>query len=113
MVGVKRKTKVRVQRASRYGRYRSRSKKLKYVKTPGGKTVVHYKKKKSSKAKCSSCGAVLPGTLTKTVAKMKNTLKTKKLPSRPFGGNLCSRCMRRKLIKEARKLTKLVPKTGV
>ena len=107
MVGTKRKTKVKIQREGRYGRFKSRSKKLKYVKTPGGRTVVHYKQAKPSKAKCGSCGKQLAGTLRKLPSKMKNIPKTKKRPTRPFGGNLCSSCMRKKIIKEARKGAKV------
>ena len=103
MVGVKRKTKVKIQREGRHGRFKTKSKKLKYVKSPGGRTVVHYKSKKSSKAVCASCGAALPGTVRKSSSKMKNLLKTKKRPTRPYGGNLCSRCMRKKIISGARK----------
>ena len=104
MVGAKRKTRVRIQRgASRFGRFKSRSKKLKYVKTPGRRTVVHYKKKRHSKAICAVCGKKLAGISRKETSKMKNILKTKKRSQRPFGGYLCSSCMRKKLIREARK----------
>ncbi len=103
MVGEKRKTRTKIQREGRYGRYKSRSKKLKFVKTPGGRTVVHYKSKKNSKAKCAGCGAKLLGTLAKSAAKMKNLPKSAKKPTRPYGGNLCSKCMRKRIIKGARK----------
>ncbi len=104
MVGVKRKTKyVKVQREGRFGRFKSRSKKMKYVKIPGGRTVIHYKSKKSSKAKCADCGIVLKGIKNKLPAKMKNLPKINKKVSRPYGGNLCSKCMRRKIISEVRK----------
>ncbi|MBR9691705.1 50S ribosomal protein L34e, partial [Candidatus Woesearchaeota archaeon] len=103
MVGSKRKTKSKIQREGRYGKFKSRSKKLKYVKTPGGRTVVHYKNKKISKARCAGCGKQLAGTLRASAAKMKNLPKTKKMPERPYGGNLCSSCMRKKIISEARK----------
>ncbi|MEE9525234.1 MAG: 50S ribosomal protein L34e [Candidatus Woesearchaeota archaeon] len=103
MVGSKRKTKAKIQREGRYGRFKSRSKKLKYVKTPGGRTVTHYKAKKTGKAKCAGCGKVLPGTANKSVSKMKNLPKTKKRPTRLFGGYLCSSCTRKKLIKGARR----------
>ena len=103
MVGTKRKTESKIQREGRHGQYKARSKKLKYVKTPGGKTVIHYKKKKNKRAKCASCRVVLPGIANKSASKMKNLRKTKKKVARPYGGNLCSRCMRKKIIQEARK----------
>jgi len=86
MVGPKRKTKVKIQKVGRYGKYKSRSKIQKFVKTPGGRTIVHYKGKKLSKSICAICGKMLAG----------------KRPERPHGGNLCSSCTRRKIIESAR-----------
>jgi len=103
MVGVKRKTTGKIRKTGRHGKYKSRSKKMKFARTPGGRTVVHFKKKKTSKARCAWCGATLPGVLSKATSKMKKTLKSSKKSTRPFGGKLCSRCMRRRLIKGARK----------
>ena len=103
MVGSKRKTRtMKIKREGRYGRFKSRSKKLAYVKTPGGRTIVHYKSKKPSAPSCAVCGRTLPGTLREMSAKMKNLPKTKKRPQRPFGGKLCSICMRREIIRIAR-----------
>jgi len=102
MPGKKRKTKKKIENEGRYGRFKSRSKKLKYVKTPGGRTTIHYKKKKVSKLKCAECGKLLSGTPNKSSSKMKNMPKTQKRPERPFGGYLCSNCMRKRIIKEAR-----------
>ena len=94
MVGVKRKTPSKIQREGRYGRYKCRSKIIKYVKTPGGKTVIHYREGKPSKAKCASCSTVLAGVPRERPYKMQNMAKTKKRPERPYGGKLCSKCMR-------------------
>jgi large subunit ribosomal protein L34e len=102
MVGSKRKTKTKIQREGRYGRFKARSKKLKYVKTPGGRTKVHYKQAKPSKARCAECGKQLSGTARELPSKMKNMPKTKKRPTRPYGGYLCSSCMRKKIKKEAK-----------
>jgi large subunit ribosomal protein L34e len=104
MVGKKAKTKRKIEREGRYGRYKSRkSYRLVYVKVPGGRTVVQYKNKKPKTAKCAGCGAKLPGTLRERPYKMKNLSKSKKRPTRAYGGNLCSKCTRRKIIEEARK----------
>ena len=73
-----------------------------FVKTSGGRTAVHYKKRKPSKAKCAGCGAVLPGVPRERLHKMKKISKTKKRPERPYGGFLCSKCARKKIITEAR-----------
>ena len=70
--------------------------------TPGGKNKIHYRKRKPSKAKCGRCGAVLKGVPRERPFKMQNMPKTKKRPERPYGGVLCSRCMRDTIIKKAR-----------
>lgn len=74
-----------------------------YTKTPGGKTVLHYKERKLKGARCSDCGVVLQGIPRERTYKMKNLPKTKKRPERPFGGILCSRCMRKKIIEQTRR----------
>ncbi|MEA1993980.1 MAG: 50S ribosomal protein L34e [Euryarchaeota archaeon] len=81
------------------GMYRSRSLKRKSVKTPGKRAVVHFKKKKHSKRVCAECGAELHGVSRGTPNEIKKLSKSKKRPVRPYGGYLCSSCMR-KLIKE-------------
>ena len=73
-----------------------------FVKTPGGKTAVHLRKRKPASAKCAGCGAVLSGVPRERPYKMQNMPKTKKRPDRPFGGNLCTKCARKKIVAEAR-----------
>ena len=95
---------MKIQRKGRYGRLKSRqSLRQVFVKVPGGKTVVHYKKKKPGKAHCSECGALLPGIPRELPTKMKNIPKTAKRPERPYGGVLCSKCTRKKIIEEFRR----------
>lgn len=84
-------------------RQRSRSLRRVYRKTPGGRTVVHYRRMKPSKAKCSKCGKLLKGVPRERPYKMRKMTKTKKRPERPYGGVLCSRCMRKLMIEKARK----------
>ncbi|MBT4540335.1 50S ribosomal protein L34e [Candidatus Woesearchaeota archaeon] len=83
-------------------KHRSGSKRKVFVKTPGGKTTTHYRKRKPSSAKCGSCGAVLKGVPRELPSKMKNLPKTAKRPQRPFGGVLCTKCMRSKFKTVAR-----------
>ena len=54
------------------GKHKSRTLRRVYVKTPGGRTTLHYKKRKPAKAKCGSCGAVLKGVARERPYKMKN-----------------------------------------
>lgn len=82
--------------------FRSRTFRRVFVKTPT-KTVVHYRKRKPSKAKCANCGVVLAGVARERPRKMQNMPKTKKRPERPFGGVLCSKCARFEIIKRVRK----------
>lgn len=72
-------------------------------KTPGGRTVRQFKKRKPSKPKCSKCGKILPGVPRERPYKMQRMAKTKKRPERPFGGVLCTACMRRAIIAKSRK----------
>ena len=84
-------------------RHRSRSLRRVYVKTPGGKTVVHYRRRKPAKAKCV-CGAVLKGIPRERPYLMQNMSKSKKRSERPYGGNLCSKCTRELMVRKARGL---------
>lgn len=84
------------------GRKKSRTFRRVKVKTPGGETKVHYKRRKPSKAKCSECGKTLAGTARELPGKMKKLPKTKKRPTRPYGGKLCTQCTRRKMLEKAR-----------
>jgi len=73
---------------------RSRSEKRRRVRTPGKKLVTHYKKKKSGIARCAVCKKPLHGVPRLNPSEMRKLSKSKKRPERPYGGNLCSKCMR-------------------
>ncbi|MBL7055182.1 50S ribosomal protein L34e [Candidatus Woesearchaeota archaeon] len=81
---------------------RSRTFRRVYRKVPGGKTVLHYKKRKPSKAKCGKCKAILKGVPRERPYKMRTMAKTKKRPERPYGGALCSKCTREVFKEKAR-----------
>jgi large subunit ribosomal protein L34e len=63
-------------------------------KTPGRRNVFHYEHKGPSKAVCAKCGAILHGVASERSYRMRQLSKTEKRPSRPYGGVLCSSCMR-------------------
>ena len=88
------------------GRKKSRTFRRVKVKTPGGNTKVQYKRRKPSKAKCAECKKVLAGVPRELPLKMKNMPKTKKRPERAYGGVLCTRCARRKIVEKTRKISK-------
>ncbi len=81
-----------------------RSRTLRRVKrkTPGSRVSLQYKVRKPSKAHCGGCGQVLPGVPHERPFKMMRLSKTKKRPERPFGGVLCSKCMRQVMKAKAR-----------
>ncbi|MCR8472720.1 MAG: 50S ribosomal protein L34e [Candidatus Korarchaeota archaeon] len=74
-------------------RYRSRSLRRRNIRTPGGRLVVHYKKKIKGKAHCAICGKELSG----VPREAKEHPKSSRRPERPYGGFLCSSCLQRYL----------------
>jgi large subunit ribosomal protein L34e len=85
------------------GKHRSRTFRRIHVTTPGGRHVTHYEKRKPKASHCAKCSAILKGVPRESTVKMQNMPKTKKRPERPFGGVLCSRCTRQRIIDEALK----------
>jgi large subunit ribosomal protein L34e len=83
---------------------RTKSLKRKKVKTPGKRSVTHYKKEKPGVAKCAICKKPLHGVPRLNPLEMKKLPKTKKRPERPYGGNLCSKCMRGLFRRTAREI---------
>jgi large subunit ribosomal protein L34e len=84
------------------GKHKSRTLRKVFVKTPGGNNKIHFRKRKPARAKCAGCGTVLPAVPRELPAKMANLPKTAKRPERPFGGVLCSTCMRMMMKEKAR-----------
>ena len=66
-------------------------------KIPGGASVIHYLKRKPSPARCAVCSKPLHGVASNRPARMKRLAKSKKVPTRMFGGNLCPSCTKEKL----------------
>ena len=81
---------------------RSRSFRRVFVKTPKGSSKLSYKARKPKKAVCASCGKQLHGIKKDRPYKINKLTKSKRRPERVFGGNLCSSCSKRKLIKDSR-----------
>ena len=74
------------------------------VRTPGGRIVIRRKKKRHKYAKCAGCGKRLHGVPTGPQVKIRKLAKSKKRPSRPYGGYYCSSCMRELFREKARKI---------
>ncbi|MBU0930173.1 MAG: 50S ribosomal protein L34e [Nanoarchaeota archaeon] len=83
------------------GRFKSRTFRRVFTRLPK-RTVIHYKRRKPGKAKCGKCGDVLKGVLRALPYRMRTSQKTKKRPSRPYGGVLCSKCSRELIKNKAR-----------
>lgn len=83
--------------------YRSRTLKRKKVRTPSGRVVTHYEKKRTGIPHCGECGAILGGVPRGLRSyQMQRLSKTKKTPERKFGGFLCPACTRDLIKKEVR-----------
>ena len=83
-------------------RYRSRTFRRVFTKTPGGKVVLHYARRKNAKPQCAECDVFLFGVARGTKNLVKKVPRSARRPSRPFGGNLCSACMRKVIVAKAR-----------
>ena len=81
-------------------RYRSRTYKPRFVRTPGGRVAIHYKEKKPSSAKCANCGRPLGGVPRLRSSELRALPKASRRPNRPYGGYLCPICSRQ-LIKNS------------
>ena len=67
-----------------------------FVRTPSGRVVVRYIKKKSSVHRCAKCKRPLPG-----IGDPRGPKSSKKV-NRPYGGYLCSHCAREELKRKVR-----------
>ena len=74
--------------------YHTDSNTIKKVRTPGGKIVVHYKKKAGTRPKCGDCGVALPGIPALRPTAYARLAKNKKTVARAYGGSRCSHCVR-------------------
>ena len=60
---------------------------------PGNRSVIHYSRRKPTAAHCKYCGAKLNGVPRDRPAKVGRVHHTSRRPERPYGGNLCPRCL--------------------
>lgn len=83
---------------------RTRSVKKRRVRTPGNRLVTHYKAEKTNVAKCNICKKPLSGVPRVIPSEMRKLPKSSRRPERPYGGNLCSGCMRKLFRKVVRNM---------
>jgi large subunit ribosomal protein L34e len=86
------------------GRHKSGRFRKIFVRTPGSKVKVHFRESKPKKAKCGSCARQLQGVPRERPANLGKLPKTARRPERPYGGVLCSSCMRSLIKDKARNI---------
>lgn len=75
-----------------------------YKKTPGGKVVLSFRDRKAGKPQCKMCGEYLKGVARGRTSEISKYSKSHRRPERPFGGVLCTKCMRKVMIDKAKAL---------
>ncbi|XP_067930700.1 large ribosomal subunit protein eL34-like [Watersipora subatra] len=79
--------------------YNTKSNQVKISKTPGGKLVYLYRKKRGSISKCGDCKEKLHGITParpKELSRMTRRLKT---VTRAYGGSRCHKCVRTRIVR--------------
>ncbi|CAK9300146.1 unnamed protein product [Gordionus sp. m RMFG-2023] len=79
--------------------YNTKSNRKKIVKTPGGKLRFHYQKKPGSLPKCGDCKLKLKGISAARPKELKSLSKRHKTVTRAYGGSLCPKCVRLRIIR--------------
>ncbi len=74
------------------GNVKSGTKRRRVVTSPGGKQVTHYIKRNHALTQCAKCGNPLLGVPRRDSLKVLKVPRSKRVPHRPYGGVLCSKC---------------------
>jgi large subunit ribosomal protein L34e len=82
------------------GKFKSRSLKRVFVKTPRNGTVIHYRQRTRGIAKCAITKEPLRGIKRLTNRKFKNLNLSQKRVSRKFGGFMSHSALKEKLLNE-------------
>lgn len=84
------------------GMFKSRTLRRVFTRTPSGRSKLHHEQRKPKIAHCASCGAKLNAIPRAKASDLARMPKTKKRPERPYGGVLCSKCLRDNIKLESR-----------
>merc|ERR1711915_725393 len=79
--------------------YNTPSNRRKIVRTPGGRLVYHYVKKPGKAPRCGNCKVKLKGIAAVRPHKLHRLSYRRKRVSRSYGGNLCHKCVRERIIR--------------
>jgi len=71
-------------------------------KLPGNNVRIQFVERKPEAARCGSCGRKLSGVPRLRPIALSKLSKTERRPERPFGGVLCTKCMREYIKFQAR-----------
>jgi len=97
--------------------FRTVSNKVRKVKTPGGKLVLHYTGKKGKSPTCgdAGCNLRLNGIPALRPVEYSRISKRQKKVTRAYGGSRCAKCVRMKIVRafliEEQKIVKKVIKS--
>ena len=67
------------------------------IKLPGGASIIHYFRRRPSEAVCANCKRPLHGVPRERRIALSSLSRRKRRPERPYGGNLCPACARKKI----------------
>jgi len=94
--------------------YNTKSNKTKIVKTPGGRLVIHYRKKLSHGPRCGDCGGQIQGLPRLRSIQYSRISKCQRSVNRAYGGSRCANCTRNRIVRafliEEQKIVKHVIK---
>uniref|UniRef100_A0A182IPK6 Large ribosomal subunit protein eL34 n=1 Tax=Anopheles atroparvus TaxID=41427 RepID=A0A182IPK6_ANOAO len=79
--------------------YNTKSNKRRVVRTPGGRLVYLYVKKQRTLPKCGQCKEKLSGIKPSRPSERPRMSRRLKTVTRTFGGVLCHRCLRERIIR--------------
>ena len=86
---------------------RSRTLRRVFVRIPSGISKLTYKARKPSRIKCAECKTILHGISAMSKAELRNISNSQKKVARKYGGNLCHKCARKRIIDNIRKQQEL------
>ncbi|MFH1054787.1 MAG: hypothetical protein V1744_01700 [Candidatus Altiarchaeota archaeon] len=72
---------------------RTRSRKKVKIRTPGARTVTHFRQEKAGHVTCGRCKSQLGGVASGSPTWMKSISKSQRIPDRSYGGVLCPNCL--------------------
>merc|ERR1711860_320983 len=79
--------------------YNTKSNQRRVSKTPGGRLVYLYKKKKGSVPKCGDCKIKLAGITPARPLELMSLSKRHKTVTRVYGGSRCHKCVRNRIVR--------------